>query len=81
MNYSEEHFLPLEKEGVLRLVDDRETVTDGIEVIRTGGHSDGHQVVTITSEGQTACFLADLVPMFSHIKIPYVMSREVIPTA
>ena len=78
-NYAEEHFLPLKANGVLRLVDGQEVIGDGFEVIRTGGHSDGHQVVKITSAGQTALFLADLVPMVSHIKIPYVMSYDLYP--
>jgi glyoxylase-like metal-dependent hydrolase (beta-lactamase superfamily II) len=79
VNYSEEHFLPLEEHGVLRLVDDGEEVTDGVQVIHTGGHTDGHQVIKIESEGQGALFLADLVPMISHIKIPYIMSYDLYP--
>jgi glyoxylase-like metal-dependent hydrolase (beta-lactamase superfamily II) len=79
MNYNREHFLPLEQHGVLRLVEDGEEIAGGISVIRTGGHSDGHQVVKITSEGKTALFLADLVPMVSHIKVPYVMSYDLYP--
>ena len=79
MNYSKEHFLPLEEHGVVRLVDDEERITDGIQVIHTGGHTDGHQVVKIESGGMSALFLADLVPLLSHIKIPYVMSYDLYP--
>ena len=79
MNYSEEHFLPLEEHGVLRLVEGEEEVTDGIRVFPAGGHTDGHQVVKIESDGKAALFLADLVPMTSHIRIPYVMSYDLYP--
>ena len=79
MNYSKEHFLPLDEHGVLRVVEDEEMITDGIQVLHTGGHTDGHQVIKIESEGRTALFLADLVPMISHIKIPYVMSYDLYP--
>lgn len=79
MNYNTEHFLPLKEHGVLRLVEDGEEITEGVSVIRTGGHSEGHQVVKIASEGKTAMFLADLVPMISHIRIPYVMSFDLYP--
>lgn len=79
INYSKEHFLPLKEHGVLRLVEGEEEVTEGIRVIRAGGHTDGHQVVKIESDGKTALFLADLVPMTSHIRIPYVMSYDLYP--
>lgn len=79
MNYSVEHFQPLQEHGVLRLVEDGEQVTDGVQVIHTGGHTDGHQVIKIESEGKTALFLADLVPLISHIRIPYVMSYDLYP--
>jgi len=78
-NYFTEHFIPLEEHSVLRLVGGEEDVTDGIRVILTGGHTEGHQIVKVESDGQTALFLADLVPMTSHIKIPYVMSYDLYP--
>ena len=78
-NYSREHFLPLEEHGLLRLVEGEEEVTPGLRVIPAGGHTEGHQVVKIESDRKTALFLADLVPMTSHIKIPYVMSYDLYP--
>jgi len=78
-NYSDDHFLPLEEHGQLRLVEGEEEVDDGLRVILTGGHSDGHQVVRIESDGQVAMFLADLVPLPSHIKVSYVMSYDLYP--
>lgn len=78
-NYSREHFLPLEEHGLLRLVEGEEEVTDGLRVIPAGGHTEGHQVVKIESDRKTALFLADLVPMTSHIKIPYIMSYDLYP--
>lgn len=35
---------------------------DGIELIRTGGHTPGHQIVKIQDAGESAYFLGDLIP-------------------
>jgi glyoxylase-like metal-dependent hydrolase (beta-lactamase superfamily II) len=39
----------------------------GIELIRTGGHTPGHQIVKIQDSGETAYFLGDLVPSEHHL--------------
>ncbi|MEQ8525367.1 MBL fold metallo-hydrolase [Gracilimonas sp.] len=39
----------------------------GIELIRTGGHTPGHQIVKIQDAGETAYFLGDLVPSEHHL--------------
>ena len=37
-------------------------LADGIDLIWTGGHTPGHQIVRLTSEHDTAYYLGDLVP-------------------
>jgi len=39
----------------------------GITLIKTGGHSPGHQIVKIQDDGQTAYYLGDLVPSEYHL--------------
>jgi glyoxylase-like metal-dependent hydrolase (beta-lactamase superfamily II) len=39
----------------------------GIELIRTGGHTPGHQIVKIQDSGETAYFLGDLIPSEHHL--------------
>lgn len=39
----------------------------GIELIRTGGHTPGHQIVKIQDAGDTAYFLGDLIPSENHL--------------
>lgn len=39
----------------------------GIELIRTGGHTPGHQIVKITDSGESAYFLGDLIPSEHHL--------------
>lgn len=42
-------------------------IDKGITVIRTGGHTPGHQVVRIRREGRTAYFCGDLIPNEYHL--------------
>lgn len=39
----------------------------GIELIRTGGHTPGHQIVKIQDGGESAYFLGDLIPSEFHL--------------
>lgn len=39
----------------------------GIELIRTGGHTPGHQIVKIQDSGESAYFLGDLIPSEHHL--------------
>lgn len=44
------------------LEDDYTKIADGIEVIRTGGHTPGHQIVRLHSNSKTAYYFGDLIP-------------------
>lgn len=76
-SYVKENFLPVEHQ-IIFLDGDCE-ISPGIELMVTGGHTRGHQIVKISSGSHTACFLADLIPTTSHIKIPYVMGYDLFP--
>lgn len=69
----------LEKSGQLRLLDDTCEPLPGIESCIAPGHTLYHTIVKVKSAGQTAAFLADLVPTPSHLKTPYVMSYDLYP--
>ncbi|MEX0721710.1 MAG: MBL fold metallo-hydrolase [Balneolaceae bacterium] len=51
----------------------------GIEVIRTGGHTPGHQIVKIQDEGETAYYLGDLVPSEHHLNLYAMRQMDVDP--
>ncbi len=79
-SYIQENFLPLEETGLLELIEEGELeVEKGITLLRTGGHTPFHQCVKIESDGQVALFLADLVPMVSHLHLPYIQSYDLYP--
>ena len=59
---------PLERQGQIALISGDKEVAPGVTVLSAPGHTPNHQIVTVKSDGLTACFLADLVPTPSHLK-------------
>src|SRR5690554_171502 len=47
----------------------------GIDIIRTGGHTPGHQIVEIHDKGETAYYLGDLIPSEFHLN-HYAMRKQ-----
>ncbi|MBA4537715.1 MBL fold metallo-hydrolase [Bacillus aquiflavi] len=52
---------------------------DKIKMIHTGGHSDGHSVVIIQDEDETAVHMADLMPTHAHNNVLWVMAYDDYP--
>ena len=68
-SYFERDFVPLQKSNVLKFVEkDREKILPEIEYIWTGGHSEGHSIVKVTSENETLIFPGDLI--LTHYNVP-----------
>ncbi|MBI3507702.1 MAG: MBL fold metallo-hydrolase [Proteobacteria bacterium] len=78
-SYLVENFEPLDAPGVLELVDGEFELEPGLRVLRSGGHTRGHQCVTIEAEGRTAVFFGDLIPTRSHVPLPYIMGYDLFP--
>jgi glyoxylase-like metal-dependent hydrolase (beta-lactamase superfamily II) len=78
-SYLSENFVPLERAGVLQLVDDDATIMPGVRVRRSGGHTMHHQVVMIESRGRTAVFAADMIPTTAHIDNAWLMGYDLYP--
>jgi glyoxylase-like metal-dependent hydrolase (beta-lactamase superfamily II) len=78
-SYFVENFVPLADAGVLDLVSGDDTVMPGVRVIRTGGHTMHHQIITIESGGRTAVFTADLIPTTAHADLPWIMGYDLYP--
>lgn len=67
LSYSERYrlddFYRLVSDGrVTFLSDDITEIMEGITVVKTGGHTPGHQVVMLESGGEKAYYLGDLLP-------------------
>lgn len=66
--YELDEFYKLAAEDKLVMITDTYyELLPGIELIRTGGHTPGHQIVKIQDAGETAYFLGDLVPSEHHL--------------
>ena len=78
-SYLPENFLPVRESGQLLLVDGDSEIVPGVRVVHTGGHTGGHQIVIVESEGRTAVYWGDLIPTASHLSIPYVMGYDTMP--
>lgn len=78
-NYLGQFFLPLEKQGQLRLVEGDTIVTEGVEVVLTPGHTACHQCVKIQSQQNVLFFLGDMVPTSAHVGSFYIASYDLYP--
>lgn len=61
------------------IVDAKFELLPGIELIRTGGHTPGHQIVKIHDGGECAYFLGDLVPTEHHLNHYAMKQMDVDP--
>lgn len=67
-DYNLDEFYKLYAEEKLVLITDTYfELLPGITLIKTGGHTPGHQIVKIQDGGETAYFLGDLVPNEYHL--------------
>jgi glyoxylase-like metal-dependent hydrolase (beta-lactamase superfamily II) len=65
--------------GRFELIEGDREIVPGIRVRRTPGHTPNHQSVVLESEGETACFLGDVVPTTHHLPLPWIMGYDVEP--
>ncbi len=75
-SYLKENFLPLEEKGKLELVEGEGEIFPHIDLLVSHGHTRGQQLVKVSDDRQTLVFCADLIPMVSHIKLPYIASYD-----
>ncbi|MGD8277258.1 MAG: MBL fold metallo-hydrolase [Gemmatimonadota bacterium] len=78
-SYLGPNFDPVEAAGAYRFVTGETEIVPGVSVRPTPGHTPHHQSVIVRSGGETACFLADLVPTTAHLPLPWIMGYDVEP--
>ena len=79
-SYLQDDFVPLKDAGVVHFYEgDEVTIRPGIQVVRTGGHTGQHQIVFVSSGGQTAVFVADMIPTTAHLQDAWVMGYDLFP--
>lgn len=78
-SYLPDDFLPLERSGRLEVVAGEREVAPGVRVEPAPGHTAGHQVVRLRSQGEEALYLGDLVPTTAYLKLNWLMSWDLEP--
>ena len=78
-SYRKENFAPIAQVNQWEFLDGDTELAPGISVVVTDGHTRHHQCVKIESEGKAAFFLGDLIPMISHLPLPYIMGYDLYP--
>ncbi|MBI2069288.1 MAG: MBL fold metallo-hydrolase [Elusimicrobia bacterium] len=78
-SYLPENFLAVDEAKQLELVDGEFEIEPGLKVLKSGGHTRGHQCALVESQGQGALFLGDLIPTRSHVPLPWIMGYDLFP--
>lgn len=78
-SYNLSDYMPIADAGRMDLVCGTTEIAAGVRVELTGGHTRGHQVVRLRSEGEEALYLGDLVPTTAHLKLNWLMAWDLEP--
>lgn len=54
-------------------------VVPGVKMIHTGGHSDGHSIITIEQDGELLIHMADIMPTHAHRNVLWVLAFDDYP--
>lgn len=69
----------IEQEELLELVDGEDEVATGVRLIKTGGHTPGHQAVLIEDKDNKMIWPGDIIPSTYHLRLPYVAAVDLFP--
>ena len=56
-----QNVIPLDELGLIDFIEDGHNVTDEVTTLETPGHTPGHQVILISSQGEKAAVIGDLI--------------------
>jgi glyoxylase-like metal-dependent hydrolase (beta-lactamase superfamily II) len=79
ISYIPENYDPLVESGQMTLLKGGEEIVPGITVKTFPGHTASMQGVIVSSGGQTACYISDLIPTTAHIDIAWGMGFDLYP--
>ncbi len=77
--YIPERLHPLKEAGQVDFIDGTTELFPGIKAVHTGGHSEGHFGIEMTSQGQKVWYYADIFPTVHHMRVPFVPATDVYP--
>ncbi|MFJ7306554.1 YtnP family quorum-quenching lactonase [Peribacillus frigoritolerans] len=65
--------------SLVRPFEGEQEITAGIKMIHTGGHSDGHAIITIEDGGDRLIHMADIMPTHAHANVLWVLAYDDYP--
>ncbi|MEZ7170624.1 MBL fold metallo-hydrolase [Sporosarcina sp. OR05] len=75
--YWKENWEPIQQQ--VKTFEGQVTVLPGVEMIHTGGHSDGHSIIKLTQNGETIVHMADIMPTHAHSNPLWVLAYDDYP--
>ncbi|HEX7123313.1 MAG TPA: MBL fold metallo-hydrolase, partial [Gemmatimonadaceae bacterium] len=78
-SYFPHNFVPVAEAGRFDFLEGECEVVPGIRALPTPGHVPFHQSLLLTSRGETALYLGDLIPTRAHLPLPWIMGYDVEP--
>ena len=76
-NYNYLNFKGLDNQIIA--INGDEEIIPGVELIKTGGHTKGHQIVISRDGNNSVVYFGDLIPTSAHIKPAYIMAYDLYP--
>ena len=78
-SYISDNINPHLKSNKLRILDGPEKIFENIEIIISDGHTIAQQLLLVKGKNENLLYAADLLPMSSHIPLPWVMAYDLYP--
>ena len=78
-SFRPDDFHSLEETGLLELVDGAQEIMPGVRVNPVNGHTSGQQLVEFDTGQGTVAFCADLIPLASQVRVPWIMGYDLNP--
>ena len=75
-SYLQENYAPIYDAGLVELVPNNYEILPGISTYTVNGHTTGQQLIKVESGGETLVFCSDLIPLESHLKLPWIMGYD-----
>jgi glyoxylase-like metal-dependent hydrolase (beta-lactamase superfamily II) len=79
ISYISDNYDPLVASGQMTLLKGGEELVPGISVKTFPGHTASMMAVIVQSQGQTACYISDLIPTTAHIDLAWGMGFDLYP--
>lgn len=79
VSYMTDNYDPLVNSGQMELISGDREIVPGVSVRVYPGHTRDMQAVLVTSGGQTACYISDLIPTTNHLDVAWGMAYDLFP--